>query len=334
MLFSLNRMRNINRSLLYGLLFISISFLLNRSNAEDIWPSKPIRIILGVAPGGATDIQARIYAQKLSQEYGQSFIVENRPGAGEVVAIQTVAKANPDGYTLLAVTPSFTIVPAYYDKPPFDPIKDFSPISVVSKAPYLVVVPAESQFKTIKDLLNFIKNKPGHINFGTAGLNSPPQLGASWVGTSLDSSVTIINYKGTGPALAALLASETHVIFANPISSLNYVNTGKLRALAVTGAERIKVLSNIPTLAESGLAGFEVTTWHGWLFPKGTPPVIVKKLQVSLALMVNSAEVSQNLTAEGGQSVGGTSEEFRDLLNTEMIRWKAIIKLAKHNANQ
>jgi tripartite-type tricarboxylate transporter receptor subunit TctC len=334
MIFNLNRIQKLNCSLLVGLLFIFFSGFLNYSYAEDNWPSKPIRIILGVAPGGATDIQARIYAQKLSQEYGQSFIVENRPGAGEVVAIQTVVKANPDGYTLLAVTPSFTIVPAYYDKPPFDPIKDFSPISVVTKAPYLVVVPAESQFKTIKDLLNFVKNNPDHLNFGTAGLNSPPQLGASWVGSSLGSSVTIINYKGTGPALVALLASETHVIFANPISSLNYVNTGKLRALAVTGAERIKALSNIPTLAESGLTGFEVTTWHGWLFPKGTPPDIVKKLQVSLSLMVNSAEVSQNLTAEGGQSVGSTSEEFRDLLSTEMIRWKSIIKLAKLKVSQ
>lgn len=302
------------------------------TRAQDAWPSKPVKVVLGVAPGGATDIQARLFSQKLTQNLGQPFVVENRPGAGEMVAIQSVMRAAPDGYTILAVTPSLTIGPAFQDKPSFDPAKDLMPVSIVTKAPYLVVVPASSPFKTIKDLIAFVKSSPGALNFGTAGLNSAPQLGAAWIGSSAGSPVTIVNYKGTGPALTALLASQVHVIFANPISSLNLVKSGKLRALAVTSAERSKAFPDLPTLAESGLPGLDVTTWHGWLVPKGTPPNIVAKLQAALSAMVHSRDVADGLSAEGGEAIGGTPEQFSHVIAAELVRWRQVIKDANLKA--
>ncbi len=298
------------------------------ATAQDTWPSKPVRLVLGVAPGGATDIQARLFAQKLSTELGQSFVVENRPGAGEVVAIQAVARSAPDGYTILAVTPGLTMASAFSEKPPFDALKDLVPVSIVSSAPYLIVVPASSPFKTMNDLLAFGKANPGKLNFGTAGLNSPPHLGAAWIGSASGASPTMVSYKGTGPALTALLAGEIHMILANPISALQHVKAGRLRALAVTGPTRSKVFPDLPTVAESGVTGFDVTTWHGWLVPAGTPPAVVTRIQRVLENMVRSREVADALSAEGAEAIGSTSEQFRQTIIEEQARWKRVVKLA------
>lgn len=298
------------------------------ASAQEAWPSKPIKVLVGVAPGGATDIQARLFSQKLSKNLGQPFVVENRPGAGEVVAIQAVIRATPDGYTVLAITPGLTIGPAFRDKPGYDPLKDLMPVSMVTRAPYLLVVPASSPFKTLKDLLAFAKSAPGALNFGTAGLGSPPHLGAAWLGSRLGSPVTLINYKGTGPVLTALLAGEIHATFANPVSALVLVKAGKLRALAVTSAERSRVFPDLPTLAEAGLAGFDVTTWHGWLVPRGTPASIVTRLHDALSVMVHSKDVSDGLEAEGAEPIGNSPEQFSQMISAELVRWRRVIKEA------
>ncbi len=296
------------------------------AQAQDAWPSKPVKILVGLAPGGGTDIQARLFSQKLSADLGRPFLVENRPGAGEIIAIQATIASSPDGYTVLATTPSLTVGPAFYDKPLFDPVKDLAPVSLVTKAPYLLVVPGSSPYKSVNELLTFAKSSPSALNFGTSGAGTPIQLGAAWIASVLGTPVTIINYKGTGPVLTALLANEIHVSFANPISALTHVKSGKLRALAVTSLERSKVFPDLPSVAESGVSGLDVSTWHGWLVPKATPPAVIGRMNAALVKMIQSRDIADRLLAEGGEPVGSTPELLAQVIATELPRWKKLVK--------
>lgn len=296
------------------------------AQAQDVWPSKPVKILVGLAPGGGTDIQARLFSQKLSADLGRPFLVENRPGAGEIIAIQATIAASPDGYTVLATTPSLTVGPAFFDKPLFDPVKDLAPVSLVTKAPYLLVVPGSSPYKSVNELLTFAKSSPSALNFGTSGAGTPIQLGAAWIASVLGTPVTIINYKGTGPVLTALLANEIHVSFANPISALTHVKSGKLRALAVTSLERSKVFPDLPSVAESGVSGLDVSTWHGWLVPKATPPAVIGRMNAALVKMIQSRDIADRLLAEGGEPVGSTPELLAQVIATELPRWKKLVK--------
>ena len=296
------------------------------TQAQDAWPSKPVKILVGLAPGGGTDIQARLFSQKLSEELGRAFLVENRPGAGEVIAIQATIGAAADGYTVLATTPSLTVGPAFFDKPLFDPVKDLAPVSLVTKAPYLVVVPGASTSKTMKELLAFAKSSPGALNFGTSGAGTPIQLGGAWIASVLNTPVTIINYKGTGPVLTALLANEIHASFANPISALSQVKSGKLRALAVTSLERSKVFPDLPSVSESGITGLDVTTWHGWLVPRATPAAVIARMNAVVVKMINSREIADKVLAEGGEPVGSSPDQFAQVINAELPRWRKLVK--------
>ncbi len=305
-----------------GLAFTAIS----GAHAQDAWPSKPVRILVGLAPGGGTDIQARLFSQKLSEDLGRPFLVENRPGAGEVIAIQATIAAAPDGHTVLATTPSLTVGPAFYDKPLFDPVKDLAPVSLVTKAPYLLVVPGSSPSKTVKDLIAFAKSSPSALNFGTSGAGTPIQLGAAWIASVIGTPVTVINYKGTGPVLTALLANEIHVSFANPISALTHVKSGKLKALAVTSLERSKVFPDLPSVSESGVTGLDVTTWHGWLVPRATPPAVIGRMNAALVKMIQSRDIADRLLAEGGEPVGSTPELLGQVIATELPRWRKLVR--------
>ena len=300
---------------------------------SDPYPNKTIRLLVGLAPGGATDIQARLFSQKLSEDLGRPLVVENRPGAGELIAIQAVMSAAADGYTLMAATPSLTIGAAFLDKPPYDPIRDFAPISQVTKAPYLVVVNPSFPAKNMAEMIAFARTKPGALNFGTSGLGTPIQLGAAWIGTATNTQITVIPYTGTGPVLTALLAGEIHTSFANPISSLPHVKSGKLRAVAVTSPERSRVFPDIATIAESGIPGFDVTTWHGWIAPRGTPGAIINRLNAALVKMVNSPEVSEKLATEGGEPVGSSPEQLAQIIAAEVPRWRKLVKDAGIKAN-
>jgi tripartite-type tricarboxylate transporter receptor subunit TctC len=182
------------------------------------YPTKPVRVIVGLAPGGATDIQARLFSQKLSEELGRPFIVDNRAGAGGLIAFQTVANAAPDGYTLLAATPSFTIAPAFRDKPPYDPLKDFVAISLVTKAPFVIVVHPSLPAKSMKELIAFAKSNPNALNFATGGIGTSIHLGIVWISSATNTNITIVPYKGTGPVLTDLLAGQINATFANIIS--------------------------------------------------------------------------------------------------------------------
>lgn len=298
------------------------------SAAAQNYPSKPVRVVVPLAPGGATDIQARLFSQKLTQSLGQSFIVENRAGAGGLIAFKFVVSQVPgDGYTLLATSPGFTNVPALYDKPPFDPVKDFEPIILMSKAPYALVVNPSFPAANMKDFLAWARANPGKLDFALSGVGTTIHLAAVWMEDAGGIKAVMVPYKGTGPATQDLIAGKVHAAFANPISAGPFIKSGKLRALAVTSPERSHTMPDLPTFAESGLKDFDVTTWHGWLGPRGTPQNVVKVMNAELNKVLKAPEVMKIISDDGGTIIGGAPDAFRKHIGSEIERWKALVKL-------
>lgn len=299
-----------------------------QAGAEN-YPNKPVRVVVPLSPGGATDIQARLFSQKLSEALQQTFLVDNRPGAGGMIAFKhIVQQATPDGYTLLATSPGFTNVPALYEKPPFDPQKDFEPIILMSKAPYVLVVNPKFPAQNISEFLGWAKANPRKLNFAISGIGTTIHLAQVWLADATRIEMTTIPYKGTGPATQDLIAGQVHASFANVISAGPHIRAGRIRPLAVTTAERSAGLPEIPTLAESGLTGYEVTTWHGWLAPKGTPRAIIGTLNGALNRVLKDPDVVKVISADGGMIVGGTSQAFRKHIGEEIERWRRLVKLA------
>jgi tripartite-type tricarboxylate transporter receptor subunit TctC len=294
--------------------------------AQETYPARPVRVVVGLAPGGGTDIQARLFAQKLSESLNRSFVVENRPGAGGTIAYSQVAKSPPDGYTLLGITSGFTITPAVYRQLTYDPIKDFAPISLVAQAPFLLVVHPALPAKSVKDLLALARSKPGALDCGSAGVGTSTHMAFELFRSLAGVKISHIPYKGTGPALIDVMAGQVHMLFGNVLSTLTYVKTGRLRALAVTTAARSLVLPDLPTIAEAGLPAYENSTWHGWLAPAGTPPAAVSRLNAELVKATKAPDLLEKLAADGGEGVGSTPDQFSRRLVTELARWRKVIK--------
>ena len=296
--------------------------------AQDAYPVKPVRVIVGLAPGGGTDIQTRLFAQKLSEAFGRSFVVENRPGAGGTVAYAQVAKSPPDGYTLLGVASGYSITPAVYSKLAYDPLKDLAPISLVAQAPFLLVVHPSLPVKSVKELIALARAKPGVLDCGSAGRGSSTHMAFELFRALTGLKIIHIPYKGTGQALIDGIAGQVHMLFANVLSSLSYVKAGRLRALAVTTAKRSKVLPELPTIEEGGVAGYENSTWHGWLAPAGTPPAIINRLNAELVKSARAPDLQEKLAADGGEGVGTTPEQFAKHISEEIARWRKVVKAA------
>jgi len=294
--------------------------------STDGYPSKPVRVILGPAPGGATDLIARMIAQKLSENLRRSFIVENRTGAGGTVADALVAKSAPDGYTLLAVAGAFTITPAIYPRLSYDPIKDFTPISLAAQAPFVLMTHPTLPVKSAKDLIALARAKPGALDAASGGIGSSPHMALELFTALAKVKITHVPYKGTGPALIDLMAGQVHMMFGNVLSSLPHIKNGRMRALAVTSAKRSVVMPDLPTIAESGVPGYETTTWHGWLGPAGMPPQIVRLLNAEMIKAVRAPELTERLATDGAEPVGSTPEQFSRYIATEITRWSKIIK--------
>lgn len=290
----------------------------------DGYPLKPVRVIVGLAPGGGTDYQARLFSQKLAENLRQQFIVDNRLGAGGLIAYHTAASAAPDGYTLLVSTPVYTIAPAFNEKSRLDPLREFAPVSLLTKAPYLVVVHPAFPGKSFADMIAYAKTQP--LNFGVSGLGTTIHLGAAWIAQATRANIVIIPYKGTGPALNDLLGAQIHTTFANILNVSPHIKSGRLRALAVSSGERSRVMPELPTIAESGVPGFDVTTWHGWLAPAGTPLAILDKIHAELAKFVRTPALAEKLAVDGGEAVGNSPAEFRRFLLDEIARWRRLAK--------
>jgi tripartite-type tricarboxylate transporter receptor subunit TctC len=294
----------------------------------DTYPTKPVRVVVGLATGGGTDIIARLLTQKLSENLKRTFIVENRTGAGGTVAYALVAKAAPDGHTLLAVASGYAITPAVYPKLSYDPIKDFTPVSVVVQAPLMLMVHPALPARSVKDLLALARTPRSQLDAASAGHGTSNHLALELFNTLAKVKIAHVPYKGTGQALVDLMAGQVQVMFGNILSSLQYVKIGKIRALAVTSVRRSSAMPDLPTVIESGVPGYETTTWHGWLGPAGMPADIVGKLNAELARAVRSPEVLGKLADDGGEPVAGTPEQFKNHIASEITRWKKVVREA------
>ena len=301
--------------------------LAGTAHAQDAasYPSKPVRVMVALAPGGAVDIQARLFSQKLTESLRQPFVVENRPSAGGADAFGLVAKAAPDGHTLLAVNPSFTL-PQDFSKNLPDPVKDFAPISLLTRAPLLLVVHPSVPVKSARDWLALARARPGQLNFGGSPNGSQLHLGALWFFSLAKIKVAYIPYKGTGPAMIALLGGETDVSIVSIVSVGAHVKSGRLRALGVTSMQRSQTMPNLPSIAEQGVPGFDYISFFGFVAPAGTPAAIVNKLSSELARTIHNRELADKLKDDGAEPVGGTPDEFRQFIAAEVPRWRKIVQ--------
>ena len=296
------------------------------AQSPDSYPARPVRILVGLAPGGATDIQARLFAQKLSENIGRPFVVENRTGAGGTVAYALAAKSPPDGYTLLAVASGFSISPAIYSKLPYDPVKDLAPISLVAQAPLLLLTHPSLPVKSVKELLAMARARPGVLDFGSAGHGTSTGMALEMFRTLAKVKVVHVPYKGTGQALIETISGQVHAMFGNPLSSFQHVKAGRLRALGVTTAQRSRVFPELPTIAESGVPGYEDATWFGVLAPTGTPAAVIGRVNAELLKTLKSRDVLDRLAPDGGEPVGSTPEQFGQHLAKEIARWRTVVK--------
>lgn len=293
------------------------------------WPAKPVRIVVPFAPGGSTDVVARLVAQKLTAVWGQTVVVENRAGAGGNLGADVVAKSAPDGYTLLMASGSITINPNLYKSMPFDTKKDLLPITNVASGPMLVVVPDASPAKTLKDLIAMAKDKPGAVNFGSAGVGSQVHLAAENFADAAGVDVSHVPYKGEAPAYTDLIAKQTQFMVGNFAAASALLGNGRLRALAVTGKQRQPQLPEVPTAIEAGLPGFENYGWFGLLAPAGTPPDIVAKVHRDTVKVLAETETKARLYVQGMTPVASTPAEFGKQMDAELVRWATVVKNRK-----
>jgi len=291
------------------------------------YPNHPIRLVVPFPAGGTTDILARDAAPRLTEVLGQPVVVDNRPGAGGNIGADLVAKSQPDGYTLLMGTVgTHAINPSLYAKMPYDHVKDFVPIVLVAGVPNVLVVNPSLPVNSVADLIKLAKSKPGSINFASSGNGTSIHLSGELFKTMAGVEMTHVPYKGSAPALTDLISGQVQVMFDNLPSSLPQIKAGKLRAIAVTSLKRSPALPDVPTISESGLPGFEASSWFGLLAPAGTPAAVVARLNAEVNKWLQSAEGREQLLAQGAQAAGGTPEQFVAHIRAETDKWAKVVK--------
>lgn len=293
--------------------------------AHAAYPDKPIRMIVTFVPGGGADLLARYLAKELSATLKQTVVVENKPGAGGLIGIEAGLAAAPDGYTLTLISSSYTVNPSLY-KLRFDPVQGITPIVQASSGPLLIVTPPNFPAKTVPELIALARSKPGTINYASSGQGSIIHLATERFDSMAGISMTHIPYKGGGNAQSDLMAGQVDVYFAATASALPHVASGKMRALAVTTPKRIAALPDVPTVAESGLPGYEATLWYGLIGPKGMPAEIVARINKEVNVILKTEGARQKLLADGAEPAGGTPTQFRDTIAKEIGVWGAVVK--------
>ena len=297
--------------------------------AQQSYPNKPVRLIVGFAPGGNTDTVGRVVGQKLGERLGTQVVIDNRGGAGGTIGTEMAARANPDGYTLtMGTTTTHAIAPAAYAKLRYDPVNDFAPIALVANAPYLLVVNSSVPAKSLKDFIALAKSQPGKLNYGSAGQATTTHLVMATLTTRAGLDMHHIPFKGNGPATTAVLSGEVQALFGALPPLLPHVNTGKIRALAMSSAKRNPSLPDVPTVAESGYPGFDVTLWLGFFAPKGTPPAILKRLESELVQIAQSADMKEQLTRQGLEAATASAADLAKLVKSEIETYKTVFKTA------
>jgi tripartite-type tricarboxylate transporter receptor subunit TctC len=291
------------------------------------YPAKSVRIMVGLAPGGTTDLVARILAQRLTEAWGQTVVVENRPGASGMIGADVVAKAAPDGYTLL-ITPqtSIAVAPALYGKAPYDPLKDFVTITLAGSTPLLMVVHPSFPPRTFAEFVTLAKKSGSQLTFGSGGIGSSPHMAGELLSARLGVKMNHVPYKGENPALADTIGGQIPIMFGNLPVAVPHVNSGKLRALANTSSNRSPLAPQVPTVAESGFNDFAIATWYGMLGPAGLPPDLVARIQRDVARVVNQPENRERLVSMGVDIIANSPEEFGAFLRTEVARYAKVVK--------
>jgi tripartite-type tricarboxylate transporter receptor subunit TctC len=294
--------------------------------AAQTYPSKPVRIILPFAPGGSLDALGRVVFDRMSQQSGHQFVIDYRPGASGNIGTELAARAAPDGYTNLLNTLPLVVNPSLFRKLPFDVQKDFAPVSLIASAPFVMVVHPSVPAKTVKEFIALAKSHPGKLNYSSAGVGTNLHVAAELFKNLSKTDIVHIGYKGGGPALIALLSGEAELSFLSIPTVTGHMQTGKLRGLALTGIKRVASLPKLPTVAESGVPGYEFSSWWGVLSPAGTPPATVAALNDYITKAVRSPDVSKRFTAEDTEIIASSPQQFATHINSELARWAKVIR--------
>jgi tripartite-type tricarboxylate transporter receptor subunit TctC len=331
-----NRRKMMNQRNLVGVMrlilpvaLLALQALVGGAFAAD-YPARPIKLVVPYAPGGGADGVARIVAKTVSESIGQPIVIENKGGAGAIVGTDLVAKAEPDGYTLLlGQSGPISINPAVYKSLPYDPQKDFAPISMTTAYPYILVVNADLPVKTLAEFVALAKAKPGTMNYGSTGVGAANHLVAELFNSKAGLKMTHIPYRGTALAVADCVANNVTMVFGDPVSVLPHVNSGSLRALAVSSPQRSPVQPTVPTMAESGYPGVEAVAWHGIFAPAKTPQDIIDKLNTEIVKALKNPEIIDLLNKQAMSPVGSTQTEFAAFLKKDLATWKEVATMAK-----
>jgi tripartite-type tricarboxylate transporter receptor subunit TctC len=294
--------------------------------AQPVYPSGPIRMIVPFPPGGGTDILARAIAQKLNESWGQPVVVDNRGGANGTIGAAVAAKAPPDGLTLLVVPSGFAVNPSIYKNLPFDTLKDFAPVTQLASSPLVLVVHPSFPPKNVKELVAFLKARPGEINYGSSGNGSPPHLATELFKLMTGTKMTHIPYKGAGPAAVDVIAGQIPIYFMNALQAVPHMKSGRLRPMGVTSDKRFPGLPDVPTIAEAGVPGYAMTNWYAMLAPANMPRASVLKLQGEVARILKLPELKERLSSEGAEIVASTPGQFAAFLEMEMAKAAKIVQ--------
>ena len=296
------------------------------AQAQGTWPDKPLKLVVPYPAGGNADNTARLLATQLGQRLGQQVVVDNRPGGSGTIGAAAVAKAPADGYTLLLDATAFTVNPSLFPKLPFDAAKDFAPISLVLQVPLLMVVPANSPFQSVADLVKAAKARPGHLTYASAGNGGAQHLAGELFKQGQKVALTHIPYRGGAPALTDLIGGQVDLMFSATTASGPFVKSGKLRALAISSPRRVEGWESVPTVAESGVPGFQVSEWNGLFAPAGTPRPVLERLEAETRAIVASPEMKKRFAELGVQGVGSSAQEFSSFLKAETTKWAEVIR--------
>ncbi len=294
--------------------------------AAQTFPSKPIRLIVPYPPGGGTDTAARPIAQKMTESLGQAVIVDNRPGASEIIGTEAVARAAPDGYTLLLTTNAFAINPSLQPKLPYDSTRDFTPVSPLVTTPFMLVSSPRLQANSIAELVKLAKAQPGKLNFASLGSGTPHHLAMEWLKLLAGVDIVAVPYKGVAPGLAAVMAGEVELMFTGLTAGLVQVNAGKVRALAVTTAKRTPAAPQVPTIAEAGYPEYEALAWYGILAPAGTPAPVISRLNAEFAKALNAPDIRERFAKIGVDPAPGSPSDLLEMIRKETELWAKVIK--------
>ncbi len=309
-------------------LFLACTLLVGHAHAQDVYPSKPLRLILPFPPGGGTDLLGRLIAERLAASLGQPVVTENRGGAGGNVGAEAAARAAPDGYTIVLVAPSLAISPTLYAKLNYDPVKDFAPIAMVASVPNVMLTHPSVPAQTLREFIELAKANPGKLNFGSGGSGTSNHLAGELFNLRTGAKLVHVPYKGVNLAMNGVLAGEVQLVFIGVPVPAPHVKAGRLRALAVVARERSPLLPEVPTAEEAGLPNFDITTWYAILAPAGTPRPVVMRLNAELVKMMQAADMKERLALLGTDPMTSTPEECAANISQEIARWGDVVRKA------